>query len=337
MKILLVSLYDKGFHRNAVKEMVKSIVDAGHTVLEFESIEQRWERILSVAHINQIDLIYFARIVDTQMLYMAVRSWDVDIAFLMTGYSYTVRHPKQEEAFLNLLKLPHVKRVFINTALPSSLAAFLTEKYGKVDDKITLTFDQPLETKEFYRDIPRDKARETLNIPQDKKIAQYFGTYWYSKGCDLLLEVAKSLPEIDFYMVGDTKLGSFDYDIKESAQNGNVYWVDEYVSEEKARDYFRACDIVVMPYRKFYEHDPSGVFVKAMLAERPVVAPMIQPFKDIAYKYDVGLFYKCEDMSDLRGAIKAGFDVIYDCPYTGFDSYLDLMAEEGWKVIGEKL
>lgn len=335
MKILLVSLYDKGFHREAVKEMVKSITKAGHTVLEFESIEQRWERILSIAHINQVDLVFFARIVDTQTFSMAIRAWDVDVAFLVTGYSYTVRNPEQEKSFLELLKFPHVKRVFINTALPSSLATFLTEKYGKVDDKIRLVFDQPLETKEFYRNISKERARNTLNIPQEQKVALYFGTYWFSKGADLLLELTKTLPTIDFYMVGDTKLGSFDYDIKERGKNSNVHWVDEYVSVQKARDYFVACDVVVMPYRKFYEHDPSGVFVKAMLAGRPVVVPDISPFKEIAYRYDVRCFYQCEDIDDLRAGIIKSFDK--ECIFDGFDSYLDEMAEEGWKVIGEQL
>jgi glycosyltransferase involved in cell wall biosynthesis len=336
MKILLVSLYDKGFHREAVKEMVKSVTKAGHTVLEFESIEQRWERILSVAHINQVDLVFFARIVDTQTFSMAIRAWDVNVAFLMTGYSYTVRNPQQEKGFLELLKIPHVKRVFINTALPSSLATFLTEKYGKVDDKIRLIFDQPLETKEFYRDISRDKARNTLNIPQEQKVALYFGTYWFSKGAELLLEVSKTLPTIDFYMVGDTKLGSFEFDIKERGKNSNVHWVDEYVSVQVARDYFVACDVVVMPYRKFYKHDPSGVFVKAMLAGRPVVVPSLQPFSDIIDKYDVGVRFKCEDNKDLNDAILFHFKND-DIPYKDFDDYLNLMAEEGWKVIGEQL
>ena len=317
MTVHVVSLDNRGFHPKLEAKTKESIRQAGYSLGQ------------------PADITHFVRIVDTKKLYEDIKDdySGMEYSFLMTGYSYILRNPEQEEAFLKLLELPQVRRVFINTSLPSSLSGFFVERYGYVNDKIKIIFDLPFENKEYFRSISREEARKKLNIPEGQYVALYFGTYFFSKGADLLLEVAKELPEIDFYMVGDTKLESFHYDIKTKTQSSNVHWIDEYVSEDTARDYFRACDCVVMPYRRYYEHDPSGVFTEAMMCERPVIVPDIMPFCDVLDVFDVGLEFETENNESLKRVLnfKSEEDELYD----EFDDYLNLMY--GWEVIGENL
>jgi glycosyltransferase involved in cell wall biosynthesis len=164
---------------------------------------------------------------------------------------------------------------------------------------LVITDEPPYETPDFYRQISRREARETLGISPAERVVLYFGTYFFSKGADLLLEAAKFLPHVTFYMVGDTKLGSFDYNIQEKYPLPNVKWVNGYVTETDARNYFRACDVVALPYRHFYEHDTSGVLNQAMLAERPVLVPNISPFKDVITEFNVGNMHICEQSHSI--------------------------------------
>lgn len=203
-------------------------------------------------------------------------------------------------------------------------------------------FDEPPypgETKEFYREISQTEAREKLKIPHEWKIGLYFGTYWYSKGADLLLEETQKLtnPNLKIFFVGDTKLSSLDVPVKKIPRNKKCcVFVDRYVSEEEARDYFRAADFIVLPYRKLYEWDTSGIFTKAMLAERPVLVPYFQPFSGLLKKYDVGEWIPPHLYSSLAIQFSSFLDwtinhIFNHIPWE-FDKYLD--AQKGWGVLG---
>jgi glycosyltransferase involved in cell wall biosynthesis len=243
----------------------------------------------------------------------------------MMGIANLVRFPKQLEVFKQCLDYDVIHRIFIMSIHPASLSLKLRQLMGRdIPAKVIITDEPPYETPEFYRSVSREEARARLNIPINNKIILYFGSYFFSKGADLLLERAKGYPDYTFYMVGDTKLTSFDYDIKERYQLLNVVWIDGYVSEETARDYFRACDIVALPYRPFYEHDTSGVFNQAMLAERNTLVPPFSPFMDIVHEYAVG------DTKSLMLAMAHS-----NSTYNEYDEYLS--AQKGWDIIGRNL
>jgi glycosyltransferase involved in cell wall biosynthesis len=317
MKVKLVSLDNRGFHDKLYRKTKESIEKAGHEITE-----------------TNPDLLHIVRVTDIRAsLPFALTA--PSTSFLMMGAAQLFRDGEQKDAFLRALESPRIRRIIIMSIHPQSLRDAL----GVDSPKLVITDEPPYETPEFYRSLSREEARTRLNIPSDTKMALYFGTYFYSKGADLLLEAAKDAHDVMFYMVGDTKLTSFDYDIKEKYQLPNVVWIDGYVSEETARDYFRACDVVVLPYRHFYEHDTSGVFNQAMLAERLVILPFFDPFKAVWAKSSEHLamaFYPEED-GHLEHVIRTYFEdagELWGIP-NGFDSYLS--AQKRWESIGEAI
>lgn len=315
MRVKIVSLDDRGSHSKLHDNTIKSIQNANHVICSSQY----------GSTVDIPDLIHYEEVVDLRQIW----PFQTRISFVMIGFSYCLRN-SQIILFKDFVDNPLVHRIIIMSIHPVSLKCKIEELIGEIPTKVVFIDEPPCETREFYRSISKEEARNKLNIPQNSKVVLYYGTYWYSRGADLLLEVAKKPPDIDFYMVGDTKkYNSFDFDIKRY-QGDNIHWVDEWVTEEKARDYMRACDVVALPYRHYYEHDSSGVFNQAMLAHRPVVVPEFDPFKSVLDENAVGMFIDefLEDPDDL-------FRKGYWISYGEYDKYLD--AQTGWGEIGKCL
>ncbi len=312
MRVKIISLDDRGSHSKLHVNTRESILRAGHEVVE-----------------NDYDFVHYEEVVDLDQIYYPFILPLFKMSFVMIGFSYCLRH-NQIETFKMLVNSPLIHRIIIMSIHPASLKCKIEELIGEIPPKVVFIDEPPCETREFYRSISKEDARNKLNILRSSKVVLYYGTYWYSRGADLLLEVVKDMPNIDFYMVGDTKkYNSFDFDIKRY-QGDNIHWVDEWVTEEKARDYMRACDVVALPYRKFYEHDSSGVFNQAMLAERQVVVPDFSPFTNVIIKYNVGWQYGWR--TGVGGGVK---HAISHNKNDDFDKYLD--AQTGWEAIGKCL
>lgn len=150
-------------------------------------------------------------------------------------------------------------------------------------------------------------ARNILRLPVAEPLPPmvlYYGTYWFSKGADLLLEAARRLPDVSFCLVGDQSKSSLDRPVGEMSPPANVTIVDRWVSDQDQALWFAACDVVALPYRRHYEHDTSGVFNLAMLARRPVVAPGIEPFRSVAAEYPEAVtLFEPGNVGDLATAI----------------------------------
>jgi len=89
----------------------------------------------------------------------------------------------------------------------------------------------------------RDKyaARIDLGINAEKMIL-CFGLVKKYKGIEILVEAARKLPHIEFYVVGE----NYGCDLPKA---DNVIYVDEFVSNDVVNTYFSASDMVVLPYK----------------------------------------------------------------------------------------
>jgi glycosyltransferase involved in cell wall biosynthesis len=182
-----------------------------------------------------------------------------------------------------------------------------------VDTKMNFMYEPPMEDKELYR--TNGKHEDDMNI-------MYFGVYNYSKGADLLLQVARSMPKHAFHLVGDTRVSTFRFDIKTLAGD-NIFFHDERVAEEDMPSIFAHAGIVVLPYRSTYKHDSSAVFLQAMMAKKYVVVPNIPPFSNVLMEFDVGVAFEPENVLSLKSAIKECLDKTWNRQSGGFDKYLE--------------
>lgn len=334
-KILVASESDIGFHKKLIQKAVRSIQFAGHEVVGSAIRKENWREIFDKAILYDADDIYITRLIRPEDFYRELslyRKPTPPISFLLGGISEQLRRPEAKVALQKLANSWKINKIFIISIHWKSLMQYLEEiKY--LQSKKVIYMDQPLYEKTYsWRKLTKGVARMALNLPKKAKIALYFGAYWYSRGPDILLEVAMKTPDVHFCFVGDTKLQSIEITPGAFKKYKNIRFKDEYVSDGEMRHWFRAADLIVLPYRRYYEHDSSGVFDQAMMAERPVVVPNFSPFIDIYKRYNIGYVFGENELADTIQHAFWHLSRGYTYDFKGY-----LKQKGTWRTIGEKL
>ena len=110
----------------------------------------------------------------------------------------------------------------------------------------------------------RRAGRARLGLSADGPLVLFAGRLVPKKGVDLLLDVARELPDARFVVVGDGPLRSL-----LRAPGGNVVWIPAVPNHDMPSCY-DACDAVVMPSR---DEGLPLVVQEAMAAGCPVIVP----------------------------------------------------------------
>jgi len=129
-------------------------------------------------------------------------------------------------------------------------------------------------------ELSQSEARTQLGLPGDRPIALFFGTIRPSKGLEVLLEawalVGRKLPDAFLLVVGKPFKGlSTEDTIALIGRLGIGHRVQarfEQVDPVETNTYYRAADVVVLPY---HDIGTSGVLRYAYNAARPVIATSV--------------------------------------------------------------
>jgi len=125
-------------------------------------------------------------------------------------------------------------------------------------------------------DIPKSQARQRLGLDEDSKIILYFGLIRPYKGVDVLIEALLKLKmdvNLKALIVGEIYKGC--ESIRERLKQlpaDRVLLIDKFVPDNEVAVYFRAADLVVLPYKSATQ---SGVIPIAYRCRRPVVATRV--------------------------------------------------------------
>lgn len=97
----------------------------------------------------------------------------------------------------------------------------------------------------------RDNARKTLGIPQEARVALFFGFIRQYKGFDLFLRALAHTPHIHALVAGECYEDWAPYQqiIDDNNMTDRVHIVTDFIPSEQVGLYFSAADIVVQPYR----------------------------------------------------------------------------------------
>ena len=139
--------------------------------------------------------------------------------------------------------------------------------------------------------IPKDEARRILGLDPDGRYVLFFGFIRAYKGLDLLLEAMGS-PKVkeagiklmvagEFY--GDSK--PYTDQIKRLGIEDSTLLFTEFIPDDKVNLYFRACDIVVQPYKSATQ---SGVAQIAFHFEKPMIVTNVGGLAEIVPDGKVG-------------------------------------------------
>ena len=138
---------------------------------------------------------------------------------------------------------------------------------------------------------PRETALANLGLDQGYRYMLFFGLVRAYKGLDWLLE-AFADERLRAYPLKLVVAGEF-YDdeapyrekIKSLGLQDKVIVVNEFVPDDKVKDYFNACDIVVQPYKSATQ---SGVTQVAYHFEKPMLVTNVGGLDEIVPNGVVG-------------------------------------------------
>jgi len=156
----------------------------------------------------------------------------------------------------------------------------------------------------------RLEAREKLGIEPDKKLVLYFGLVRAYKGLADLIAALPLVPVDDGFRViiagefyEDEKL--YQRKIAESGLQHLVRVENAYIPDEDVAAYFRASDVVVLPYRSATQ---SGIVQIASALKRPVIVTSVGGLPEVVDHGRTGLVVPPNDPDAIAGAIRDFFE-----------------------------
>ena len=154
-----------------------------------------------------------------------------------------------------------------------------------------------------FKPKDKNKVREILNLPKNKKIILFVGHLATRKGVEYLIRAVKIITEKDknilCCIVGS---GHLEYSLKNLTQNLGLNGYIKFLGQKKydyVALYMNACNILVLP--SLNEGLPV-VLCEALACGKPVVATKVAGTPELVNK-DVGYLVKPKDVDDLAKKI----------------------------------
>jgi len=155
--------------------------------------------------------------------------------------------------------------------------------------------------------IARQEARARLGLDLEQPVLLFFGQIKQVKGLDTLLCALPAVlavhPQALLLIAGQVwkdDWGRYQALIDELALAAHVRARIAYIPDEDVAAYYRAADVVVLPYRRIYQ---SGVLLMAWSYARPVVASSIGGLAEEVWHGETGLLVPADDPAALAGAL----------------------------------
>jgi len=164
--------------------------------------------------------------------------------------------------------------------------------------------------------LPQKKIED--NSSKNENYVLYFGQLEEWKGIRNLLVVARELPDVFFYIVGD---GSLKSDLIEWCKSNNLANIKffGYKSGKDLEEIVKFAKIIVMP-SVLYENYPYSV-MEAMAFGKPIIASNIGGIPELIHNNINGLIYQFDNTSELAKNIKYLYDNDEEIQRMGKESY----------------
>jgi glycosyltransferase involved in cell wall biosynthesis len=161
--------------------------------------------------------------------------------------------------------------------------------------------------------LTRDAARSKLALAADDKALLFFGNIAPYKGLEYLaaafVDLARTDPSYRLIIAGQPK-GCPDYwqgikrSIETSGLQESVRFRIEYVPDEETEIYFKAADVLVLPYTHIFQ---SGVLFLGFNFGLPVIGTDVGSLKEDIVEEETGLVCPPCDSGNLARIIRRYF------------------------------
>jgi D-inositol-3-phosphate glycosyltransferase len=232
---------------------------------------------------------------------------------VLTLHNVNAGRRDDNDSFLNRLTLRIQYRlashIFVHT---EKMKLELIEEFGERPARITV-IPFGINNAVPHTSLTPDEARQRLGIRKDTKAILFFGNITPYKGLEYLIAAFKQIygqcEEYKLIIAGrpvrcENYWRAIRHAIGEDMLSGRVLLAADFIPDDEAEVYFKAADVVVLPYRYIYQ---SGVLFLGYSFGLPVLAADVGSLKEEIVEGKTGFIFKPEDPTDLARAIKSYF------------------------------
>jgi D-inositol-3-phosphate glycosyltransferase len=161
--------------------------------------------------------------------------------------------------------------------------------------------------------LTASEAKQRLSIRDGERVILFFGRIRPSKGLEYLITAFRQIgARYDRYrlIIAGQPDNSENYwntirdSIREDVQTGRILLRTEFIPDDQTEVYFKAADVLVLPYRHIYQ---SGVLFLGHSFGLPVLAADVGSLKDEIVEGNTGFVFRSEDPVALATTIERYF------------------------------
>lgn len=204
-----------------------------------------------------------------------------------------------------------VDHIFVHT---DKMKSELIEDFGVKDESVTVI---PFGVNNSVPDteLTVAEAKRIVGVESSQKTVLFFGGIRPYKGLEYLVaafqQVAQSDESYRLIIAGEPKKEAAQYwkeieeSIKKDQSGQHVIQEIEYISDAETEIYFKAADVLVLPYTTVFQ---SGVLFLAYNFGLPVIATDVGSLRDDVVEGETGYCCHARDAADLARAIETYFN-----------------------------
>lgn len=233
---------------------------------------------------------------------------------VLTVHNVNARKRDSTDSFLNRVTLRFQYRsadhIFVHT---EGMKLELIEEFGVREARITVI---PFGINNAVPNtaLSHDEAKLRLGIRDRRKTILFFGRITPYKGLEYLVDAFQrvSARNDDYRLVvaGRPENDSQAYwngirdRVQEDVRKGTVELRPDHIPDEETEIYFKAADVLVLPYKQIYQ---SGVLFLGFSFGLPVLAADVGAMKEEIIQGKTGFAFRPADPVDLARAIESYF------------------------------
>ena len=264
---------------------------------------------------------------------------------LFTAHDINYKKLVGNDTFMNRLTLNIMYRMMDHIIVHTEkMKQELVDAYRVEENKISII---PFGVNEVLpiTHLTREQARKKLNLPSQDKVLLFFGNIAPYKGLEFLvlslISLRKRFKDLKLIIAGRVKVGCQEYwlnieqMIKEYQLEDIVIKRIEYIPEAEAEIYFKAADVLMLPYKNIFQ---SGLIYTSYRFGIPVVATDAGSLSDDVIVDKTGFICKPENPEDMAEKVTQYFhsDIFKNLEKTREMIIQHAKAKHSWELTGER-